>query len=148
LLYNATDQGVLYIVVAGVWVWLTGVMSGLTVGPDQRPALAAGDVGFLFYGTNMLLMYRWNGAAYIQFPPDASITQPGIVNTSAQEFNGVKTFDDGIIVDADIELSSTSTWYVGAPATDGTWKIVRSGTDLQISRREAGVYVVKATIVA
>ena len=36
----------------------------------------------------------------------------------------------------------------GALATDGSWRIVRSGDDLKIERRESGNYVTKSTIAA
>lgn len=58
LIYYATDQNVLYIVNAGVWVYLSGVMKG-TVAPDTRPALVTDDIGFRFIDTDTFHEYYW-----------------------------------------------------------------------------------------
>lgn len=63
--YYATDQDTLYVVETGTWVWLTGIMVG-TLAPDQRPTLAAGDVGFLFRTSDTAELYRWSGTAWTQ----------------------------------------------------------------------------------
>lgn len=44
---------------------------------------------------------------------------------------------------SDINGSSTSTFYFGDSATDGTWRIVRDGNNLSFQRRESGAYVEK-----
>jgi len=46
------------------------------------------------------------------------------------------------------QLLSTGALYFGEHATNGTWRIVRSGNDLVIQRRETGSYVTKSTISA
>lgn len=52
------------------------------------------------------------------------------------------------------DLSSLSTTtkvdsvYFGSPTTDGTWRIIPSGNDLSIQRRESGVWVQKDLITA
>ena len=43
----------------------------------------------------------------------------------------------------DVNTGSTSNFYFGDSATDGTWKIVRSGNNLSFQRRESGSYVEK-----
>jgi hypothetical protein len=55
-------------------------------------------------------------------------------------------FEGKIGVLADIELSSTSWQYFGAPATDGTWRVGRDGNNIVFQRRESGTYVTKQTI--
>lgn len=40
---------------------------------------------------------------------DASVSQKGLVNTSAQEFAGAKTFNDGVISESDITLQNPGT---------------------------------------
>ena len=40
-------------------------------------------------------------------------------------------------------LASDEPLYLGDPATDGTWRIVRSGNDLNFERRESGIWVMK-----
>lgn len=42
----------------------------------------------------------------------------------------------------------TSVVYLGRPDVDGSWRLVRSGTDLNIERRESGSWVSKSVIPA
>ena len=51
-----------------------------------------------------------------------------------------------ILSTGDIAIASDKAYYLGATATDGTWRFIRVGNDLAIQRRESGVYVTKATI--
>jgi len=44
------------------------------------------------------------------------------------------------------EVQSDEAFYLGDPATDGTWRMIRSGDDLLHQRRESGTYVTKQTI--
>jgi len=48
----------------------------------------------------------------------------------------------------DLVIASTKAFYLGDEATDGTWRIIRSGNNLVIERRESGSYVTKSTISA
>ncbi len=48
---------------------------------------------------------------------------------------------------SDVNAGSTSAIYFGDSATDGTWKIVRSGNNLSFQRRESGAYVEKGNFV-
>ena len=43
----------------------------------------------------------------------------------------------------DFELTSTDAIYFGDPATDGTWRIVRSGNNFSMQRRETSAWVDK-----
>ena len=43
----------------------------------------------------------------------------------------------------DLELDSTSALYFGDSATNGSWRIIRSGNNLVVERREGGVWVEK-----
>lgn len=52
----------------------------------------------------------------------------------------------GLTVSADLINGSANFHYFGATATDGTWRIGRSGNNLVIERRESGSYVTKQTI--
>jgi len=58
----------------------------------------------------------------------------------------IKTSDSPTFVD--MILGAAGILYFGAAATDGTWRIMRSGNDLVIQRRESGSYVTKSTITA
>jgi hypothetical protein len=46
------------------------------------------------------------------------------------------------------ETSSVDAYHLGDKDTDGTWRFVRSGTDLEVERREAGSYVSKGSFTA
>jgi len=48
----------------------------------------------------------------------------------------------------DIAVSDTKAFYLGDRSTDGTWRITRSGNNLQFERRESGSYVMKQIIAA
>lgn len=43
-------------------------------------------------------------------------------------------------------LGATGFLYFGDPATNGTWRIGRSGNNLNFERREAGVWVKKGAM--
>jgi lysophospholipase L1-like esterase len=53
-----------------------------------------------------------------------------------------------LAITADVDVPSDKSFYLGAPATDGTWRITRSGNNLLMERRESGAYVTKQTISA
>jgi hypothetical protein len=53
-----------------------------------------------------------------------------------------------LAITADVDVPSDKAFYLGAPATDGTWRITRSGNNLLMERRESGAYVTKQTIAA
>jgi hypothetical protein len=62
-------------------------------------------------------------------------------------------FDDAVAnqlvrMNANVETDSATGFYFGDQSTNGTWRIIRSGNDLVIERREAGAYVTKSTIAA
>jgi len=47
-----------------------------------------------------------------------------------------------------LDTSATGALYLGDPATDGSWRITRSGNNLVIQRRESAVWTTKDTILA
>jgi len=57
-------------------------------------------------------------------------------------------FEGKVIVDGNIDASSTSIFYFGDETTDGSWRIERNGTDLLFQRRESGSWITKSTITA
>jgi hypothetical protein len=65
------------------------------------------------------------------------IVNPAVVGTGEFKVTG-----------GSLELDSTEAVYLGDAGTDGTWRIIRSGNNLVIERREGGSYVTKSTIVA
>ena len=48
----------------------------------------------------------------------------------------------------DVEIPSTNAYYLGDTTTDGSWRFIRSGTNLVIERRESASWVTKSTISA
>lgn len=53
---------------------------------------------------------------------------------------------NAISATGDIQVASVSAYYLGDTATDGSWRLVRSGNDLVIERRESAAWVTKSTI--
>jgi len=53
---------------------------------------------------------------------------------------------DGTKITGNIQTTSLDGFYFGDPFIDGTWRIVRSGNNLQFERRESGGYVTKQTM--
>lgn len=45
-----------------------------------------------------------------------------------------------------IDMNASEAMYFGDPSTDGSWRIVRQGTDLSFERRETGTWVFKLRI--
>lgn len=56
------------------------------------------------------------------------------------------TSGDLTLTDGDVVMSADDAIYLGDPATNGTWRIIRDGDDLVHQRREAGAYVTKQRI--
>jgi hypothetical protein len=51
-------------------------------------------------------------------------------------------------VNGDVEVGDANAYLMGPPDVDGSWRIVRSGNDLQFQRREGGAWVNKGAILA
>lgn len=73
------------------------------------------------------------GATSLDDLSDVTITSPS--TDSVLQYDGANWIDR-----PDVELSSTNAYYLGDKDTDGTWRFVRSGSDLQVELREAGTY--------
>lgn len=56
---------------------------------------------------------------------------------------GVAAPSSKLDVNGDIEIVSTGAVLLGDPTTDGSWRMVRSGNNLQVERRESGAWVAK-----
>jgi hypothetical protein len=62
------------------------------------------------------------------------------------EVNGtIKTTK--VLSSGDAEVASTGAFYFGDPATNGSWRIIRSGNNLVFECREVGVWVTKSTMI-
>lgn len=73
--------------------------------------------------------------------------QPYITTTTAGAV-GIGTNSPSSMLDVagDIETGSTNAFYFGDPTTDGTWKMVRNGSNLEVQVRVSGSYVAKTVI--
>lgn len=60
-------------------------------------------------------------------------------NTGTNSGNTVGTFDGGSL----IITTSGAALYLGDSTTNGSWRMILSGSNLSFQRREAGVYVEK-----
>jgi len=81
------------------------------------------------------------GATQLNELSDVSLSSP--VDDNVLQFDGSEWVNR-----SDVELSSTSAYYLGDSGTDGTWRFVRDGDNLKIERRESNNYVTKTTITA
>lgn len=72
---------------------------------------------------------------------------PGDVGAAATSHAHGNLGSDGKFT-GDVETTSTGAFYFGDAATNGSWRIVRSGNNLVLERRESGAWVTKTTIEA
>lgn len=88
-------------------------------GDDRRAYFGAGDDARISYdGTDLKI-------------------EPAVVGTGEMK-----------VVGGSVELDAAEAIYLGDANTDGTWRMIRSGNDLLMQRRESGAYVTKSTISA
>ena len=83
--------------------------------------------------------------------PGTDITSVVALATDADTVDGSHAADFAAASHSahpDIVLPATGAVYLGAADTDGSWRIVRSGSDLVFQRRESGSWVTKGTILA
>lgn len=150
--YNLQPSAIAY----GRWVVVTRLKTGewVAVNPPEAAAASGGGGSLEVEDTDespsvaSVTQLRFDSAdGFVVSSPGsgvarvdmaaASLTQAGVVSTSAQEFNGPKTFDDGIISDADLVLTTN-----GAPTVNfnpaggsllGAITVVAVGGDGQMS---------------
>jgi hypothetical protein len=68
-IFYESDRKVFYIALGGVWIYLSGVMSGSQ--PALPTDLGANDYGFLFYVTDFVHGLMWNGTGWVWAPGEA-----------------------------------------------------------------------------
>lgn len=74
-----------------------------------------------------------------------------ILKFDGETNDGTITFmedEDTFRFSDDIELPSTDAIYLGNADTDGSWRMIRSGTDLSFERRESSSWVNKGSFIA
>lgn len=96
-------------------------------------------------------------AASLSISPATASTSPitgALIVTGGVGIGGDVWLGSGLNVQGDASVTgalvqaATEYHYFGDTATDGSWRIGRSGTDLVIERLETGSWVTKQTIVA
>lgn len=73
-------------------------------------------------------------------------TAPNQVLFRADGGVGINTNAPTSALDVSGDIETDGGFYFGEPTADGTWRIVRSGDNLVIERRESGSWVTKQTI--
>ncbi|GIV32718.1 MAG: hypothetical protein KatS3mg031_0253 [Chitinophagales bacterium] len=56
------------------------------------------------------------------------------------------TVDTKMTVNGTLQVRDSDAFYFGDPAVDGTWRIVRNGSNLSFERKESGVWVQKSVM--
>src|SRR3990167_963664 len=84
-----------------------------------------------------------NSKAYFGEGNDASIYYDG----TDLIINPKEVGSGNVNIKGDLELDSANAVYLGDSATDGSWRMIRSGTDLSFERRESGSWVNKGYFV-
>ncbi len=108
----------------------SGNIPTFTVGADGRIS-SASETAIVLPNSGVTAATYGNGKKRIQ----VTVNSKGIVTSVAEHTN-------------DMEIGDANAYYMGDSATDGSWRIVRSGTDLVFERRESGSWVTKSTISA
>lgn len=106
----------------------SGNISIFTVGADGR-ITSASETAIVLPNSGVTAATYGNGKKRIQI----TVNSKGIVTSVSEHTN-------------DMEIGDANAYYMGDSATDGSWRIVRSGTDLVFERRESGSWVTKSTI--
>jgi hypothetical protein len=103
---------------------------------------------------------KWNvgGGSSNSWQPTDPLVEIGIGEDESHKANAVTVLKNGMVgigpsnpsstldVAGDIETESGNALYFGDPSTNGSWRIMRGGNNLNIQRREAGSWVTKGTI--
>jgi len=79
---------------------------------------------------------------------EANIDHDSLSNFVANEHIDWTGASQHLKTSDDVEIGSAAAFYLGDPTTDGSWRMIRSGNDLLMERRESAAWVTKQTIVA
>ncbi len=91
-----------------------------------------GALGFWTRDTDLTEWMRITRSGEVQIGPDA--------NSANLNVNG------NITAAGSVDIGSAEAFYMGDPNTNGSWRIIRSGNNLNFERREGGVWVAKTAI--
>jgi hypothetical protein len=100
-------------------------------GPTVDAGTAAGQVLFWDHGNT-----KWTYTAASEWVWDDSNKRVGINEA---------TPSSRLDVGGDVEIASDGWTYYGDPATDGSWRVGRSGSDLVVEKRLSGSWTTKHT---
>ena len=114
-MYYETDRTVYYIVQAGSWVYMQGVMSG-TLSPDTKPVgLALADAGFRFDATDFYHEYVWNGTVWHYAPWDLG---SGWMIMGGQPNPAIFSLCNGSVATLSLDNGTTTTFLTPNTASD------------------------------
>lgn len=91
-----------------------------------------GALSFWTRDTELKEWMRITRSGEVQIGPDT--------NTASLNVNG------SITAVGSVDVGNTEAFYMGDPNTNGSWRIIRSGNNLNFERREGGVWVAKTAI--
>ena len=85
---------------------------------------------------------------YIVDAPGTTPVSKRITFDNLQKSISVVGAAAGVTTQGDVGIPSANAIYLGDAATNGSWRIVISGTTLSIQRREGGSYIEKGAFEA
>lgn len=130
------------------------IFNGTNWVPVANDLIGLADTPPDYSGAGLLFLRVDSGVSFVEFVsislsdlPSIALDDLSDVTLTTPATDSVLQFDGSVWIDRlDVELSSSSAYYLGDPTTDGTWRFVRNGSDLEIQVRESGTFNAKATI--
>jgi hypothetical protein len=116
--------------------------AGDTVGPTGGHVFATGGIAALTLDTSQNATFA--GTVTAQGTGTHTFGTTNTVTMAA----GVLTAKAAVVSDDYVQCGATGAFNLGNPTTDGSWRIVISGVNLLIQKRESGSWVTKQTITA
>lgn len=127
-MYFETDRHSVYVILAGVWTFAVGLMSGIAA---SRPVgLATADTGFLYFSTDTSTESLWTGAAWLDFQTQGPTGPTGATGATGATgptgaagntiWNGTTTASNSLGQNGDFYLNTSSNVLYG-PKASGVW---------------------------
>ena len=137
-LYYETDRTVVYLDFIGtgnlqVWKWISGTYNSVF---SNRPSdLGVNDAGFLFYSTDVDLIYQWSGTSWSQYLTFEPVIQDVYSNWTLANYNPTTYAIGTLFVVSDLQIiysvqlvSSVHKWvYVTGTVISATANIPTTG---------------------
>ena len=128
------------------WVWAARVAG--TTSLANLFNVRSPSVGVVEFTSGGNLFRLISGSTGIAFRDSTNAADTFTVNAAGTAIEAALAVTFRLPSATEHSIASGGAYYFGAAATDGTWRITRSGNDLVIQRRESGSYVTKSTISA